>query len=143
MTEPEPSPAGAGLALAVEVGGSDDVEVVLARECPAAEVVAHLRGVHRASAELVEQHEHHPVNARSRLRPLVEYQLLTCDTYQFCFHLIVHRALLNTKFFLKKNLNLREEKIILNRGISNIYTTMNRDFLKEATLRSFSTEIRR
>lgn len=75
----EPGAAGAGLALAVEVHGGDGrAEVVAAGEGARAEVVAPGWRVHRLPPQLPEQHQHHAVDARRRIRGLVAHHLPTC-----------------------------------------------------------------
>lgn len=75
----EPPAAGAGLALAVEVDGGDGrAEVVAAGEGAGGEVVAHRRRVHRLPPQLPEQHQHHPVDPRRRVRALVAHHLPPC-----------------------------------------------------------------
>jgi hypothetical protein len=78
----EPGAAGAGLALAVEVHGGDGrAEVVAAGEATGAEVVApRRRREHRVPPKLLEQHQHHPVDARRRGWGLVAHHLTACKS---------------------------------------------------------------
>ncbi|RZS21381.1 hypothetical protein BHM03_00054013 [Ensete ventricosum] len=70
--------AGAGLPLAVVVDGGDGgTEVVQLGELPGVEVVAPHGGEHRASAELLEQHEHQAVDPGARPWVLVAQRLLS------------------------------------------------------------------
>ena len=86
----EPPAAGAALALAVEVHGGDGrAEVVPAGEAAGAEVVAPGRRVHRLPAELPEQHQHHAVDPRRRVRGLVAHRLTPCLLISLFAHNII------------------------------------------------------